>query len=248
MLHSFTRNYNDLSTDAGFQFEFFCDCCGNGYKSSFIEASTYNQKTQSDTLGRGASVLGNLFGGKLGELGSAIERGVDILNDKLSDQSPQWRKEHEEAFNLAQQEAMRHFGKCPSCNDWVCRDCYNEEEGLCVNCAPRESAYVAKAKSEAMRRNIDEAAETATVWNGKIESRTTVCPSCGKPVGSGKFCQHCGAALAQNKCAKCGCAISNGAKFCPECGTPVSANLKCPSCGTENEQGTKFCKECGTKL
>ena len=35
MLHAFTRNYNDLSTESGFQFEFFCDCCGNGYKSTF---------------------------------------------------------------------------------------------------------------------------------------------------------------------------------------------------------------------
>ena len=40
MLHSFTRNYNDLSTDAGFQFEFFCDCCGNGFKSTFVESKT----------------------------------------------------------------------------------------------------------------------------------------------------------------------------------------------------------------
>ncbi len=26
-LIQFTRNYNDLSTDAGFQFEFYCDHC-----------------------------------------------------------------------------------------------------------------------------------------------------------------------------------------------------------------------------
>lgn len=25
MLHAFTKNYNDLSTEAGFQYEFYCD-------------------------------------------------------------------------------------------------------------------------------------------------------------------------------------------------------------------------------
>jgi len=28
-LIGFIRNYNDLSTDNGFQFEFFCDRCGH---------------------------------------------------------------------------------------------------------------------------------------------------------------------------------------------------------------------------
>ena len=47
MLHAFTRNHNDLSTEAGFQFEFYCDCCGNGYKSTFQNSTTYGQKQKS---------------------------------------------------------------------------------------------------------------------------------------------------------------------------------------------------------
>ena len=31
----FTRNYKDLSTDRGFQFEFLCDRCGSGFRSKF---------------------------------------------------------------------------------------------------------------------------------------------------------------------------------------------------------------------
>jgi len=27
----FTANYEDLSTDRGYQFKFLCDKCGNGY-------------------------------------------------------------------------------------------------------------------------------------------------------------------------------------------------------------------------
>ena len=35
MLKSFTRNYHDNSTEAGFQFTFYCDICNDGFKSSF---------------------------------------------------------------------------------------------------------------------------------------------------------------------------------------------------------------------
>ena len=31
----FTGNYEDLSTDRGYQFKFFCEKCNNGYMSSF---------------------------------------------------------------------------------------------------------------------------------------------------------------------------------------------------------------------
>jgi len=30
----FTDNYQDLSTDKGFQFKFCCERCGNGYMST----------------------------------------------------------------------------------------------------------------------------------------------------------------------------------------------------------------------
>ena len=62
-LIQFTRNYHDLSTDTGFQFEFFCDRCGNGFKSEF----------KASTVGLAASALrtaGNLFGGILGSASS----------------------------------------------------------------------------------------------------------------------------------------------------------------------------------
>ena len=248
MLHSFTRNHSDHSTEAGFQFEFYCDCCGNGFKSDFIQSTTYSQKKKASAFGRGARALGGLFGGVADNLGWAVERGSDAMADRLDDRSPQWRKEQEAAFDQAQEEVKPFFRKCPSCNSWVCVECWNEEEGLCIQCAPRESAYVAKARSEAMRRNIDEQAETATVWHGKIENRTTICPSCGKPAGAGKFCNNCGAPLGLNKCPNCGADVPLGVKFCGECGSPVSTKSVCPSCGAENPPGTKFCGECGSKL
>jgi hypothetical protein len=31
----FVRNYDDLSTERGFQYKFYCDKCGNGFLSSY---------------------------------------------------------------------------------------------------------------------------------------------------------------------------------------------------------------------
>lgn len=47
-------------------------------------------------------------------------------------------------------------------------------------------------------------------------------------------------------CTKCGKPLNAGAKFCPECGTPV--HFYCPECGTTLAAGSKFCPECGKKL
>ena len=248
MLHSFTRNFNDLSTEAGFQFEFYCDCCGNGVKSSFVESRTYGQRQKNEKVGRLASTFGNLLGGVASDIGHGLERGSSFLNDRLGDQSPEWRREYEAAFDAAQEEVSIYFARCPSCNRWVCSDCWNQDEGLCVECAPREASYVAKARNEAMRRNIDEAAETATVWQGKLETRTTVCPNCGKPAGAGKFCSFCGAPLGTQRCPNCGAEVALGLKFCGECGSPMEKSGKCPNCGYENEPGMKFCGNCGSKL
>lgn len=248
MLHSFTRNHNDLSTEAGFQFEFYCDNCGNGFKSTFQPSSTYGTRRRSETLGRGAGLLGGFLGGIAGDLGLAAERGLDELGSRLGERSPQWRKEQERAFDAAQAEVQPHFRKCPACSKWVCSDCWNEDEGLCISCAPRESAYVAQARNQAMRNNIDAAAETATVWHGSLETRTTICPECGKPTGAGRFCNNCGAPLGRNKCPNCGADVALGLKFCGECGQPLASKKVCPSCGAENDPGMKFCGECGTKL
>lgn len=250
MLQSFTRNYEDNSTEAGFQFTFYCDLCQDGYKSSFIESETYKKSRGLRGLAQGAGVLGNLFGGRLGNLGYSLERGGGVLSERFDGMSPEWQKEHEKAFEHAKNEAQCHFHRCHGCRQWVCDSCYNEDETLCTECAPRQEITVAKARAEAMRRNIDDAAETATVWQGNIESKTTVCPVCGKPAGIGKFCSNCGASLAMAVCPKCGMKNAQGVRFCNQCGASMTepANKKCPSCGAENPSGTKFCGGCGTKL
>lgn len=221
MLQSFTRNYEDNSTEAGFQFTFYCDLCEDGYKSSFIESETYKRGRGLRGLAQGAGVLGSLLGGRLGNFGYSLERGGNILSDRFEGMSPEWQKEHEKAFERAKNEAKQHFSRCHSCRKWVCDSCYNEDEGLCTECAPRQEITVAKARADAMRRNIEETAESAVVWKGKLESKTTVCPVCGKPAGAGKFCNNCGTSMAQAACPKCGEKNARGVHFCSNCGTKL---------------------------
>jgi class 3 adenylate cyclase/tetratricopeptide (TPR) repeat protein len=49
-------------------------------------------------------------------------------------------------------------------------------------------------------------------------------------------------------CPSCGHANRDGARFCAECGTSLTAPLTCPSCGAENPAEAKFCDACGHAL
>src|SRR6266404_9192968 len=129
-LIQFTRNNTDHSTDKGYQFEFFCDRCGNGFTSEF----------KASAVGLAASALrtaGGLFGGLLGSAGSnsyEIERAV---------RGPA----HDKAFREAVDEAKVNFHQCPKCTHWVCNaSCWNAKRALCFECAPDIETELAAAQ------------------------------------------------------------------------------------------------------
>jgi len=216
---AFTDNFADNSTEAGFQFTFYCDLCREGYKTRFIESKTYKKgrflKGIGNIISAGTQMLGKY------QLGYGLERGLDVIGERFTGMSPEWHKEHEEAFELAQNEAKQHFHRCPKCTKWVCENDWNEQEGLCTACAPRVNVEVAAAKAEKMVANIKEKAAATQVFTGEIESKQTICPKCGKPAGEGKFCNNCGAPLGLIKCPKCGAPSPVGTRFCGECGTKL---------------------------
>lgn len=119
----FAKNYHDLSTDNGYQFEFFCEHCGNGYRSTL----------QSSLSARASQILNaanNLLGGVLGA-GSQEETGV---------RDSGWEKAHEKAFQDATEELSPRFIQCPQCMKWVCREeCWNVKKGQCRDCAPEKT-------------------------------------------------------------------------------------------------------------
>jgi hypothetical protein len=135
MLKSFTRNYEDNSTEAGFQFTFYCDICNDGYKSSFIESSTYKKGQGLRGLSRGAGVL---------EVSGAEPRSIGIRSSaagtsspRVEDRSPSGRRSTSTPLEQAQNEAQR-ISTAATVPPVLCDADYNEDEGLCVDCAPRQ--------------------------------------------------------------------------------------------------------------
>ncbi len=50
------------------------------------------------------------------------------------------------------------------------------------------------------------------------------------------------------RCAKCGHANRDGARFCAECAAPLATEISCASCGAKNSAAQKFCDTCGKRL
>ena len=215
-LIAFNDNYSDNSTEAGFEFTFYCDICHEGYRTRFIPSKTYKKKGFFDNIGRVASIAGQLSGQY--NIGYAGERGGDMLSSRFDGMSPAWHKEHEAAFELAQNEARGRFHRCPRCGKWVCGNDWNEEASLCVDDAPRESVEIAAARAGKMKEDIWERSRNTQVFTGEIDQRQAMCPNCGKPAGQGKFCNNCGSPTSPPKCQQCGAENPPGARFCSECG------------------------------
>lgn len=218
----FVNNYEDLSTDRGFQFKFYCDRCGNGHMSSF----------QASAIGTAGSLLraaGSFFGGWVGSAGDSayeIQRAVG-------------GKAHDSALATAVQEGKKHFHQCSHCGKWVCPDvCWNEAAGQCEECAPNFEEELAsshaRAKADAVREQLYEKARS-TDYVGNIDMRGG---SVAKAVPKGAP-----AAAQARLCPECGTAATG--KFCPDCGSSMNAAPTCGACGHQLEAPAKFCPECG---
>jgi hypothetical protein len=207
----FTDNVSDLSNNEGYQFEFRCERCGNGYRSAF----------QRDKMEMGRGVLravGSFFGGKAQDLSNSAQqwsynRGT---NSAAKDK----------ALGEAVTEISPSFRQCRGCGDWMCAtQCWNDEIGQCLRCSPSVAEEISRAQAEAQREQIwDRAKETD--WTGDLDLKTRAklnCPSCGVKVDGGKFCSSCGASLALPvRCNGCGATGNKaGAVFCADCGTKL---------------------------
>jgi len=233
----FVRNYRDLSTDQGFQFEFDCDRCGSGCQTRFKQSAASAVSSVLDAAG-------GLFGGILGSAANIGERV----------KSAAWEKAHDNAFAEAVTECKQDFTKCPRCSKWVCKSCWNDKRGLCKECAPDLGVEMSAAQAS---KSVEEIwAHAAMAEEDKHlalkDWRTTIvasCPECGEPQETNAaFCAKCGAKLKQGlKCPSCETILSPTAKFCPGCGAKVPQEGACAGCGAELAPEAKFCPECGQK-
>ncbi|WP_043720389.1 zinc ribbon domain-containing protein [Kutzneria sp. 744] len=204
----FTDNVRDLSNTEGYQFEFHCERCGNGYRSAFLRDKV--------EMGRGLlRVVGSLFGGAAEDISRSAE---------------QWRYDRatnspakDRAMTAAVQEISPSFSQCRGCSDWMCKQqCWNDEVGQCLRCSPSVAEEVARAQSAAQRDQIWEKAREKD-WTADVDVATRAklnCPSCGTKVDGGKFCSACGSSLAVPvTCGGCGSTANKvGAVFCSDCG------------------------------
>lgn len=228
-LIQFVSNYDDLSTDRGYQFKFYCDKCHNGFMTRF-------QPSVTGTAGSLLRAAGNIFGGWASSAGNAaydIQRSVG-------------GPAHDNALQEAVREGKEHFHQCTRCGQWVCPEvCWNAKANLCEGCAPdyqeEMAAAHANAKAEATREQLYEKARGTDYVSGvdmKVDSYVSAPtpPASQTQQAAPAFCGSCGASVGR-------------AKFCPECGVPTKPpKLKCGGCGNEPEGTPKFCPECGMKL
>jgi hypothetical protein len=199
----FTKNYQDHSNPQGFQFEFFCDKCNNGYRSRFVP----------NKLGMAAGFLraaGQIFGGVLGQAGNAGDQVKDLLRGQAWD----------DAFADAVKEGRQKFKQCTRCGKWVCPEvCWNAQRSLCQGCAPDLQQEAAATQAQAAVEQLHAKAQQADQTQGvdMAVPQVGACPHCNAHVEGGKFCPECGKPLsARAPCAKCGTPFDG--KFCPECG------------------------------
>ena len=192
-LQSFSRKFEDNSTEGGFQFTFYCDISSDSYKTKFVPSQAGKKAGWSRVVGKGLSLgtsvldrvpLGAEKTEKVGEKAEALTGEVSKQYGKMS---PGWQKEHDEVFESAQSEARAHFNHCTVCKRWVCEYCWDAPKGLCVEDA----------------------------------KQVTMCPNCHQPAGIGKFCVNCGSPLSL-KCPNCGAETTGGTLFCGQCGTKLT--------------------------
>jgi hypothetical protein len=212
----FTNNYQDHSTNEGYQFEFFCQRCGNGYQSPF----------QHSVTGFGGRILqmgGDLVGGELGNKAERFGWDAQFLR------SGNRGSARDKALAKAVTAVQEHFVQCHRCGQHVCKPvCWNGERGLCTQCAPKLDQEIAGMQASAQINQLSEKIQQQD-WTKDVnyrEQATGLCGTCGHETGGGKFCQNCGNAQAaapaqsQKFCTNCGTTLTS-AKFCGECGWPA---------------------------
>ena len=260
----FVRNYSDHSTDRGYQFEFRCDHCSNGYMSSY-------QASLIGTAGGFLQAAGNIFGGLLGRAGNSsyeIQRAIG-------------GPAHDRALQQAVAEVKEKFHRCQRCGQWVCAEiCWNESAAQCTGCNPKYEQEVISLRTQAQVQatqqqlqekargtdyvsGIDMRPDAQVRFNPRVPAEqlapqnSFLPPSMQQP--SSLLETHPYAPVAQGSpvpaspastlCTACGASL-NGHKFCGSCGAEAAAPAAkvCAACGHSSSPSARFCEECGDKL
>ncbi len=185
-------NFEDMSDENGFQFQFFCESCNYKYRTP------YERWVKGAVADRFASRFSGVVGGVLESRVEKMRR--DMTDQKLLD---------------AQEQLKGHFHRCGVCSSWVCEKCWVPQEKTCKNCS---ITIQADQQAQVVGQSAAAAAKAFRDPDNVIPVAGVICPQCGKPAGVGKFCQECGTPVGPSNCPSCGKTVASGAKFCGECG------------------------------
>jgi len=192
--HRLYDHYTDLSSERGFQFEFYCERCPEAWRSDFVRYSESRLPGAMDAASR------------LMAPRNADGRGV------ASFRGAAWDRARDSAFRRAARTAGEHFHACAECHCHCCPGCWNSTTLRCTACSPVGELALAPA-SEERRLDLTPPVPAAA---GPIGRR---CSDCGRSAGGASFCSHCGAALGEKQaCRACQTTIPAAARFCPSCG------------------------------
>jgi len=178
-------NYRDLSTSssdvsAGFQFEFYCELCGEKSRSAF---KPYRKGQITGWLSRFAFMFHDLnkasrATGAFADAGASGAKG--------------------EALAEAMAAAAPLYERCDGCRKWVGRECWNASTGSCRECAARTGTAAGPSAT----------AGGAACPNCQTPSAGgRFCAECGFDMASThKSCPACGVTLprAARFCTDCG--------------------------------------------
>jgi hypothetical protein len=177
----------------------------------------YLSSFEGSTLGMASGLLSAASSIFGGVLGRAAESTYEV-QQAIGGQA------HDSALQKAVAEIKQQFKQCHRCGKWVCPEvCWNATRQLCLGCAPELNQEIAAAEAQAQKVQVaTKVAEIDLV--GKVD----------------------GSQVASAACAKCGASVG-GARFCPECGTPVNVQVACAQCSAQISSAAKFCPACGAR-
>jgi hypothetical protein len=210
----FSSNYRDLcqqsGTGAGFQFEFYCQCCNDTWRSPF---EPYRSGQASGWLQEASGLIGNLFG----NVGNQVDNAAQGLA------RAGWGVARDGAFGHAVAAAEQHFHRCAHCHGYVCDRCWNIDSGLCQRCAPDLAAEIQTARhAGAVETATMQAREAGHALGATLDvqaAQQLVCPACQTETRGARFCPQCGHHLATStQCVSCHSTLPAGSRFCPDCG------------------------------
>jgi hypothetical protein len=191
----FTKNHRDHSNDVGFQFEFFCDKCGNGHRSSFNTSGV-------SSAGWGADHVKDAMRGPAWD--AAFKQAIDECkpNFRQCTRCGSWVCP-EVCWNQAR-------GLCENCAPDL------GEQAAAIQAQVAVEQTWEKARGADQMRGLDVTSQAVGVG-----APCRKCQAALKP-GS-KFCAQCGTpaeAAGPKFCSQCGGELAAGSRFCSQCGKP----------------------------